>query len=222
MSDRSDQPDPRPPSADTPPPAFVFEVGKAVHPAPEPAAFGAAVPPAESAPESQAKPARTVTLQLGNRACELRTLTSADRDSEANVYLQEIILHTDWMERVRRRFWVDSPTRKERVDLALYECLAALLSARITPQAAESAAAGIRAAIDRALPGGAADMPEVPNAIVFERLARVAECRRQALTKLLRELLVRAEDRDQAGLDAIVNTVRDDATLTRILDAILG
>jgi hypothetical protein len=173
--------------------------------------------------KSEAIQGETVVLRLAGRECELRILDSSDRCAEANVYLQEIVLHTQWIAVVRRRMFVDMPERAERLEAAGCRVLAALLQAGCTGDAAEALAHQIGLIFDDLLPAGSGELgPEVPNTVVFERLARVMEARRVALGKLLGELLIESADREKTALERILNTVRDERALTRLLDAVMG
>lgn len=161
-----------------------------------------------------------VTLKLDDISCEVRTLTSGDADAEANVFLQEIILHTEWIQRVRERFFVDSPSRRQRLEQAGFEIGALLLQAAVPTESAPALTAQIGRVFEKLLPGAGPDLPEAPNDVVFERLARVLEARRKALAKLLQELCTDTEYK--ANIEPIVNRIRDDATLNRVLDAVMG
>jgi len=169
----------------------------------------------------------TVTLALGAVELTCRALDSSDACREASIALMEMQLHTEWIARVRERFFVDSPGRRQRLELAGDRVGAILLQHCRTDDAPalQAACEAVGRVFESLMPGTDADLPEVPNERVFERLARVCELRRLALGKLLRCLRTDTPQ-DPAEADrqiaAALDAARDTDAADRILDALLG
>ena len=164
----------------------------------------------------------TVTVRIGEREVELRVLDSSDGMEEAGVAFQEVLLLTEWIEKVRVRFFLDSPTRQDRLEVARCKVLAAALQTGCDEAAADGIADALMPVLDSLTPAGPPDLPEKPTEVVVERIARVMEERRKAAAKLLRLLVVDEADRDKEALEALAEQLRDESVLTRVLDAVLG